>query len=42
MPSVKPDTEPNVTNREIMTRAKINSGTLNLLSHPGTPKLVVF
>ena len=26
------------TNREIMTRAKIKSPTLNGLSHPGTPQ----
>ena len=37
--------EPNVgtelTNREIMTRAKIKSRTLNCLSHPGAPEVSI-
>ena len=33
----RPDAGFELTNREIMTWAKINSQTLNLLSHPGAP-----
>ena len=33
----EPDTELEITNQEIMTRAKIKSQMLNRLSYPGAP-----
>ena len=33
----EPDAGLDLTNREIVTRAEIKSGTLNRLSHPGAP-----
>ena len=40
--STEPDAGLEPTNHKIMTRAEIKSQTLNQLSHPGAPKLVVF
>ena len=40
--SVEPDTEFYLTNHEIRTWAKIKSQTLNLLSHPGAPKMYIY
>ena len=40
--STEPNTGLEVTNREIMTRAKIKSLTLNRLSHPGAPVSGIF
>ena len=35
--NTEPDIGLNLTNHEIMTKAKIKSQTLNQLSHPGAP-----
>ena len=40
--SAEPDMGLELTNREIMTWAEIKSHMLNQLSHPGTPKAVLF
>ena len=40
--STETEVELDVTNCEIMTRAKIRSWMLNLLSHPGTPRYDFF
>ena len=39
--SAEPDTELNLTNREIMTRAETKSQRLNLLSHPDTSRRLI-